>query len=93
MLCSRRVVLVDEATEHVMAPDVERGVGAVRLTGRHLQVEAPVWTLAVVMVDVLPKYSFEVAPAQHEEVIQAFGSDGSHPALGVGVGPRGAVSC
>jgi len=42
----------------------------------------------VVVAGVLPKDPFEMATAQDEHPIEAFGANRAHPALGVGVGPR-----
>jgi hypothetical protein len=44
-------------------------------------------TLPVVVVDVLMKCPFEVAPSEDEHPVQALASDGAHESLGVRVRP------
>jgi len=89
-LCSHRVVLVDEATKHVVSMDVERRGNAGQSPGgrRHAKVDASVGALLVVVTDVFPKHSSEVAMAHDEYPVEAFVAYRPHPAFGVGIGPR-----
>jgi hypothetical protein len=48
-----------------------------------------VGSLSVVVAGILSEYPFEVSPAQDEHPVQTLCPHGSHPALGVGIGPRG----
>ncbi len=44
----------------------------------------------VVVLDVLGEYSLQVAPGEHEQVVEAILAGSSDPAFGKGVRPRGA---
>ena len=88
-LSSDRVVLVDEAAKHIVTIDVMAKWGSrASPTRRHLEVDASVRSLAVVMAHVLSKHSLEVAMAKDEHPVETFGPDGFHPAFRVGIGPR-----
>jgi hypothetical protein len=50
-----------------------------------LQPERPVGTVGVEMLDVGPKDLLQVAAADEQQPVQALGTDGPHPALGVRV--------
>ncbi len=54
----------------------------------HVKVDAAVGSSRVVVPDVVGQDTLEVAAAPDQNPVQAFGSDGSYPALGVRVGPR-----
>jgi hypothetical protein len=83
------VILVDEAAANVVTMDAIGGRdGRNSLTRGYLEIDAAVRPSAVVMADVLSKDSLEVVMAEDEHPIEAFGPDGSHPALRVGVGSR-----
>ena len=69
-----------------MTMDAEsQGIDRVR-TVRHrdLKVDASMRALSVVVADVLAKDPFEMTMAKNEAPVEAFGPDGSHPALRVG---------
>ena len=93
-LRGRWVVLVDEASEHVVTLDVqrrERGDGRAVRT-RHAEIDSPVCALFVVVPDVPAKNSFEVTVAQNEHPVQTFCPNRPNPALRVmrwpeGIGP------
>jgi len=89
-LRGHRVVLVNEAAQHVVTNDVDRrGWNLDRAGGcGHAEVDPSVGPLLVVVADVLPQHPLEVPPAQDERPVQALGPHGSHPALRIGVGPR-----
>ena len=50
-----------------------------------LQLERPVGTVAVVMLDVDPQDLLEVAAPDDQQPVQALGTDGAHPAFRVGI--------
>ena len=47
------------------------------------------WTMPVVVIDVLGEYGFELAPVEDEHRIEALPTDSSHESFGEGVRPRG----
>ena len=57
------------------------------------EVDSPVRTLLVVVPDVVAEDPFEVTLAQNEHPVEAFRPHRPHPALRVGVGPRGSDRC
>src|ERR1039458_7923905 len=84
-----RAVLVNEAAEHVVATGLERrGSGGDPSSGGHLKVDATTGPLLVVATDVVPKDVFEMAMAQNEQHVEAFGANRPHPAPRDPPGPR-----
>ena len=86
-------VLVGQSAEPVSSPDAgwfcrfDRGwLGAGVWAGK---VEGAVWSLPVVVVDVGSKYALELSAVEDQQPVEAFMTDGAHPALGVGVRVRG----
>jgi hypothetical protein len=55
------------------------------------QFERAVWPVPVVVVAVDAEHVFEVAATDDQEVVEAVGANGAHPALGVGVPARCSV--
>jgi hypothetical protein len=90
-----RVVLVNEAAEHVVATDsVSPGSGADLVVGdRHVELDASMRALPVGKADIFTKNSFEVALAKDGQPIEAFGADRPCPALRVGVRPWQSEGC
>jgi hypothetical protein len=89
-LRGHRVVFVNEPAKDVVTMhDLQRG-GDVQAFARHryLKIDASVRALLVVMVDVLRKDPFEMAMAQNEQPIEAFGANRPYPAFRESVGPR-----
>lgn len=89
-LCSHQVVFVDEPAKNVVTVDVpQRGSdGEAFARHRHLKIDASVRALLVVMADVFSKDSVEVAAANDEQPVQAFGANCPYPAFRESVGPR-----
>lgn len=54
------------------------------------EVLAAMRSAPVVVLDVLGEYSLQVAPGEHEQVVEAILAVSSDPAFGKGVRPRGA---
>ena len=87
---------MNQATEDVDSLDVPGRVGAggggVRRQDRDwdwdVEVDATVGTAGVVVRQVGGQDSLEVAAVAYQDPVEAFGSDGAHPALGVRVGSR-----
>jgi hypothetical protein len=76
---------VYEAAEAVAALDVALGRRFELWRCGRLECESAVRALAGVVLDVDAKDSFEVAAADDQEVVEAFGPDGADEPLGVGV--------
>jgi hypothetical protein len=73
---------VNKATEHVVASDVKRrGSCRVLSSGGHTEVDATMRPLSVVVTDVLPKDSIEMASAHDEQPVEAFVSNRPDPTL------------
>jgi hypothetical protein len=89
-LRGHRVVLVDEATEHIVTMDVERrgNSGHPAVEDGPTDVDASVGALLAVVAGVLPEDSFEVPFTQDEHPVEAFGPHRPHPALGVSIWPE-----
>ena len=86
-LRSHRVVLVDEASEHVVTMDSERrGSGGIS-TRWYLEMDATMRALLVVMRDVLPKHSLEMSTTEDEDLVEAFCPNSPHPTFHVGISP------
>jgi hypothetical protein len=51
--------------------------------------DTSVRALLVVVIDIVPKYSFEMSMAEDEDAVQAFSPNCPHPTFSVGIGPRG----
>jgi hypothetical protein len=93
-LRGHRLVLVDEVTEHVVTMDIQgRGSDGRAVRDRHVEVDASVRALFVVVPDVAAKDSFEVTLAHHEQPVETFCPHRSHPTLRVSVGPRRSNRC
>jgi hypothetical protein len=90
-----RAVLVNEAAEHVVATDfVSRESGADPVAGdRYLKLDSSMRALPVVVAGILAKDSLEVAVANDEQPIEAFGANRSYPAFRVGVRPWRSDRC
>src|SRR6266536_205729 len=89
--CCGAVVFVDQSAESVAAFDFSAArwlVGVCRV-GRE-QRESAVRALGVVMRRVAAEHVLEVAAAEDQQPVEAFGADRPHEALGVGVRLRGA---
>ena len=87
-LRGHRQVPVDETTKHVVAIGVlEQWESGGDHTGRHLEIDASMRALAVVIADELPMSSLKMAIVEDEGPIQAFSPDRLHPTLRVGIGP------
>jgi hypothetical protein len=85
------VVLVDEPTQHVATANVaerrgSRGHCADRCG--HLEPDAAVRPMLVVMPDVIAKDCFEMVTAENERPVEALFSYGPDEALRIGVGTR-----
>jgi hypothetical protein len=80
------VVFVDQSAEAVAAFDSADVQSTDRRCwfGREKR-ESSVWPLAVVARDIGAECSFEVAAADDQERVEAFGTDGADEALSVGV--------
>ena len=83
---------MDESAEHVDPvdmPDVPEAGGCrlSRWDGR-IKVDAAVWPSGVVVRNISGQDVLEVAAVADQHPVEAFGPDGAHPPLGVGVGPR-----
>ncbi len=80
---------MDKATEHIVTIDMMGRRGSRDSLARwYHEIDASVRSLAVVVADILSKDLLEVAAAKNEHPVEAFCPDGSHPALGAGIGPR-----
>jgi hypothetical protein len=66
---------------------------AITLEGAGTPRSMPRWGLLVVVAGVLPGDSFEVPFIQDEQPVEAFGTNGPHPTLRVGIGPRRSDAC
>ena len=87
-------VLVDETTESVRSSQLRR----IRRRGRgsapgprerSCLVEGPVWSMGVVMIDVLGEYELELTPNEDQHSVETLAADRADESLGEGVGPRG----
>ncbi len=83
-------VLVDQSPQPVSSLDCSAATG---LSGRGspdgtIESETPVRSLGVVMVHVVAKHAFEMAPSPDQHVIEALLANGPHPTFGKGVGLR-----
>ncbi len=89
---SSRLVLVDQATQHVAPPDgcADSWPGN-RIGPRiwRLQAEASMRPSGVVVRDVAPKHSLQVTAADHEDPVQTLGPDCANPPLRECVRSRG----
>src|SRR6266545_1063943 len=83
-----RVILVEEAAEHIATPDPCSADGhRMRLPGLgNAQREAAVWSLPVVVPDVGAQQPHQMPPTTYECPVQTLPPDGLHPPLGIGVG-------
>src|SRR6266545_3564815 len=82
-----RVILVEEAAEHIATPDPCSADGhRMRLPGLgNAQREAAVWSLPVVVPDVGAQQPHQMPPTTYECPVQTLPPDGLHPPLGIGV--------
>jgi hypothetical protein len=81
---------VDEAAEQIAAPNVER-----QDSGRDLdwavrrgEPEGTVGPVLVVVANIDTKDAFEMSATDDQEMVEAIGAHGAHPALGIGVRVR-----
>lgn len=88
--CWERVILMDEAAEHVAASELSRlrnvelgssGSGTARC-------QAPVRPLLVVVLHVGTQDPQQMPPPKHQHPVETFRTHGLHPPLGIGVGLR-----
>src|SRR5664279_6580108 len=82
-LRGNRVVLVDEAAQDVATIDVERrgNAGHSAVGHGHTEIDATMWTLSVVVGDVLPKHSLQMPASEDEHVVETFVAHGSQPSV------------
>src|SRR5664280_2861405 len=75
--------------------DVERrgNAGQSAVGHGHTEIDATMWTLSVVVGDVLPKHSLQLPASEDEHVVETFVAHGSHPAFRVGIGPGRSDRC
>ena len=83
------VVVVDDSAEDVCAFHL-RADGGGRGRDRLFELQAPVGSGPVVVLDVLGEDCLQVALGHDEQVVEAVLSHGAHPTLGERVGPRAA---
>ena len=81
------VVLVDESAEHAAVSDVGEG----RRNGgvprhRRFEAEAPMWSVLVVVPDVLGERLFQVTTPEDEDPVQALSPHGPNEALNISIG-------
>jgi hypothetical protein len=79
------VVFVDESAEKIATLDRRGGWCGSSNRLWWLQSECSVWALAVVMRRVDAEHVREVAAAEDEQPVEAFGGDGADEPFGVGV--------
>src|SRR5204863_9112033 len=74
--CGGSVVLVDETTEAVATADLALGRSLPPLVevGRS-EFERAMWSLSVVMVDIDPEHTFEVAAVEDQQPVETLGTD------------------
>ena len=77
------MVLVDQPVEALLAQDGSRAMAGWRL--RRVQIEREVWSLAVVMIEVLLKNQLQVALAADEQPVQGLVTQSLDRTLAVGV--------
>ena len=83
-------VLVDQSPQPVSSLDCSAATGGSGRGSpeRTIESETPVRSLGVVMVHVVAKHAFEMAPSPDQHVIEALLANGPHPTFGKGVGLR-----
>jgi hypothetical protein len=87
------VVLVHEAAKAIAALDIALPRQRRRSPLRRMKCESAVGAFAVVMLDVGTKDVFEVAAADNQEPVEAFGSDGADEPLRVRIRLRPSHWC
>ena len=79
-------VLVNQSTEPIAADDITNLPSWLATPERRRQPECLVRPGRVVVLDVLPQDTFELALAEDEQPVQAFAPNRPDPALGMGPG-------